>query len=88
MLICAIQGTQEFMSQALYAAMSHGWPYLQSPVDDLHSFFWVALWTVIYNIHNEEHVSEDERGWQMDLTGSIRTRALVATKIFGIDHTQ
>ncbi|KAK7013619.1 hypothetical protein VNI00_019472 [Paramarasmius palmivorus] len=34
----------EFMSIDLHCAMENANPYLQSPVDDLHSFFWVAMW--------------------------------------------
>ncbi|THV06140.1 hypothetical protein K435DRAFT_883591 [Dendrothele bispora CBS 962.96] len=38
-----------FMSTPLRKAMEIGLPYLQSPLDDMHSFFWTALWTVMCN---------------------------------------
>ncbi|KAF9778744.1 hypothetical protein BJ322DRAFT_1092398 [Thelephora terrestris] len=42
----AKSGTPEFMSRALLDTPGE---YLHSPVDDLESFFWVALWSVLFN---------------------------------------
>ena len=42
------QGTPEFMSRALRKALDFNDPYMQSPVDDMHSFFWVAYWAVLH----------------------------------------
>ncbi|KAF9781406.1 hypothetical protein BJ322DRAFT_1213405 [Thelephora terrestris] len=39
-------GTPEFMSRVLLDATGD---YLHSPVDDLESLFWVALWSVVFN---------------------------------------
>ncbi|KAG7094150.1 hypothetical protein E1B28_007762 [Marasmius oreades] len=54
------RGTEEFMSINLLKATLRGRGYLQSPVDDVHSFFWVTLWAVMFNSHNESSRSEDE----------------------------
>jgi len=45
-------GTAEFMSRGLILAACENEPYLQSPVDDLFSYFFVSLWAVIY--HRED----------------------------------
>ncbi|KAG7094144.1 hypothetical protein E1B28_007756 [Marasmius oreades] len=56
----SLSGTEEFMSINLLTATLRGSDYLQSPVDDMHSFFWVALWAVMFNSLNESSRSEDE----------------------------
>lgn len=38
-----------------------GRDYLYSPVDDLESCFWVALWSVLFNTDHEELLSIEER---------------------------
>ncbi|KAJ7364143.1 hypothetical protein DFH08DRAFT_267263 [Mycena albidolilacea] len=58
-------GTQEFMSLSLHRAMTYSTDYLQSPVDDIESFFWLACWAVLFNnrSHNQKR-STMEIEWQ------------------------
>lgn len=49
-LIC--QGTDEFMSDDMLEAAKLDMPYLQSPVDDLWSFYYVAQWAAVFNNTN------------------------------------
>ncbi|KAF9788668.1 hypothetical protein BJ322DRAFT_1183683 [Thelephora terrestris] len=53
----AKSGTPEFMSRALLRARGE---YLHSPVDDLESFFWVALWSVVFNERSGEEFKVEE----------------------------
>ncbi|KAJ6630939.1 hypothetical protein B0H10DRAFT_2320779 [Mycena sp. CBHHK59/15] len=46
--------------------MNDGDPYILSPIDDIESFFWLALWAVLINIYQSTH-SKHEIGWQKDL---------------------
>lgn len=41
--------------------------YLQSPLDDLESFYWVALWAVLFNVNNQKQRSPSENYWQRAL---------------------
>jgi hypothetical protein len=43
--------------------MTTGSPYVQSPIDDIESFFWVALWAVLFNkqVHNRVAVELEWR---------------------------
>ena len=43
------KGTLESMSLAMRTAMDRGTPYMQSPTDDLQSFWWVTLWAAVNN---------------------------------------
>ena len=44
-----MQGTYEFMSDHLLEAMELGVDYLQSPVDDLFSFYFTMQWAAAFN---------------------------------------
>ncbi|KAL0572241.1 hypothetical protein V5O48_009723 [Marasmius crinis-equi] len=44
-----LSGTPEFMSEEMRDAIKHGKEYLQSPVDDIESFVWCFLWTILFN---------------------------------------
>ena len=44
-----MQGTYEFMSDELLRAMERGAGYLQSPVDDLFSFYFTMQWAAAFN---------------------------------------
>jgi len=46
------QGTDEFMSDGLLKAIRLNKHYLQSPVDDLWSFYYVAQWAAVFNNTN------------------------------------
>uniref|UniRef100_A0A0W0GDN9 Fungal-type protein kinase domain-containing protein n=1 Tax=Moniliophthora roreri TaxID=221103 RepID=A0A0W0GDN9_MONRR len=70
-------GTPEFMSFYLQTAMERSDDqYLQSPVDDLHSFFWVTLWAVMFNGLNCTR-STTEKFWQGNLVGSAASKLSV-----------
>ncbi|KAJ3502472.1 hypothetical protein NLJ89_g8873 [Agrocybe chaxingu] len=61
-----ISGNPEFMSRGLLQSIELNFKYLQSPVDDLFSIYWVALWAILNNVHTER--SEDELWWRMKIT--------------------
>ena len=46
------------MSRALLVAEGD---YLHSPVDDLESFFWVAIWSVLFNMVSGEKWDAEQR---------------------------
>ena len=46
------------MSRALLVAKRD---YLHSPVDDLESFFWVAIWSVLFNLKSGEKWDAEQR---------------------------
>ena len=49
------------MSLGLTFAAQAGISHLHSPVDDLESCFWVALWSVLFNEGHEQSLSKSER---------------------------
>jgi len=51
-------GTPEFMSRALLFTQGER---LHSPVDDLESFFWVALWSILFNSKSREKLEAERR---------------------------
>ena len=61
------------MSKSLREAIEEGSTYLQSPVDDMHSLFWTALWCVLFNTKDRGHTSKEER-WRNELRGSRQDR--------------
>ncbi|KAF9788657.1 hypothetical protein BJ322DRAFT_1050312 [Thelephora terrestris] len=67
-------GTPEFMSRALLDAPGD---YLHSPVDDLESFFWVALWSVVFN---------EKSGKKWDVEGRVREALIYTNKRLAIDR--
>jgi len=61
------------MSRALLGAKGG---YLHSPVDDLESFFWVAVWSVFFNKGNAKERSDEEKGIRDDLVGGRKDDAM------------
>ena len=61
------------MSRELYAATEG---HLHSPVDDLESFFWVAVWSVFFNKDDTGPKSATEEGIQDDLAQGHKDRAM------------
>lgn len=51
-------------------------PYIQSPVDDLESFFYTTLWAVLFNIHNTPN-----QEWRENLKGTLKDRNHVVLKL-------
>jgi len=61
------------MSRALLRAkLGH----LHSPVDDLESFFWVAVWSVFFNKGDPKGRSDEEKGIRDDLVGGHKDDAM------------
>ena len=50
--------------------------YLHSPVDDLESFFWVAVWSVFFNEDSMEVQSDEEKEIRYYLTKSNKVDAI------------
>ncbi|KAJ7692357.1 hypothetical protein B0H14DRAFT_3175422 [Mycena olivaceomarginata] len=64
-------GTPEFMSLALHRAMDDDQPYIHSPVDDIQSFFWLAVWAVLFNSRSQKR-SRSELNWGQNLRSGVR----------------
>ena len=47
-----MQGTYQFMSDDILTAVEYGRDYLQSPVDDLYSFYYTMQWAAVF--HDKE----------------------------------
>lgn len=72
------------MSTSLHKAIEFERQYLQSPVDDIESFYWVLLWAVLFNKHTTNR-SDDEVTWQKLISGSRADRLLASTEINEVD---
>ncbi|KAJ7672855.1 hypothetical protein B0H17DRAFT_174693 [Mycena rosella] len=84
-------GTEQFMSLALQSANSSESPYLQSPLDDIESFFWLALWAILFNIHNKDR-SSTEIHWRRvlhngDFMGKSGLLTLMRLQVNGPEHS-
>ncbi|KAJ7645465.1 hypothetical protein DFH06DRAFT_1425076 [Mycena polygramma] len=74
-------GTPEFMSLELRAAMDDERPYVHSPVDDIQSFFWLAMWAVLFNTKPQTR-SRVELKWQQRVrSGTYRAKASVVSEL-------
>ncbi|KAJ7727933.1 hypothetical protein B0H16DRAFT_247295 [Mycena metata] len=62
-------GTPEFMSLALHRAMLENTKYIQSPADDVQSFFWVMLWAVLFNNMDQKRCPR-EVAWRAEMEGA------------------
>ncbi|KAJ6512170.1 hypothetical protein C8R47DRAFT_684062 [Mycena vitilis] len=65
-------GTPEFMSLQLQAAIDYARPYVHSPVDDIQSFFWLAMWAVLFNAKPQTR-SPAELQWQQSMRSGIQS---------------
>ena len=61
------------MSRTLYDAKRG---YLHSPVDDLESFFWVAVWSVFFNKDHTKAYSDEEKDIMEHLVDGQKDRAM------------
>ncbi len=68
------------MSDDAREALEDGTPYLQPPVDDIYSFYWVALWATLRNTHFQSR-TERERAWLENINLSRTDRMAVAAEI-------
>ncbi|KAF8314585.1 uncharacterized protein EI90DRAFT_3135848 [Cantharellus anzutake] len=55
----SISGTYEFMSPGIRGAMDAEDRYLHTPLDDMYSFFYVAVWATLWNIKKGHTKRED-----------------------------
>ena len=51
------------MSSRMTTSWVNGTPYLHTAFDDLESFLWVLLWTVLYIAKRRQKMTTDEKGW-------------------------
>ncbi|KAJ7211362.1 hypothetical protein GGX14DRAFT_624497 [Mycena pura] len=72
-------GTAEFMSNRLLDSIVHGRPYLQSPLDDIQSFYYVAQWAAAF--HKDGDKFDDVKDIRSGLSGNVEARALVSDRI-------
>lgn len=71
------QGTPEFLSRNLIIAATMGGACLHSPVDDLESFFWVALWSVLFNEDSDHLLSTGEQVLREELAKGNKGSAVI-----------
>lgn len=62
-------------------------PYLQSPVDDMESFYWVALWASLRNKTVSGDPTKEERKWRKGLRGNTLERTGVSHEVGGSDYS-
>ena len=87
-----MQGTFEFMSDDLLRATEGDTSYLQSPVDDLFSFYYTLQWAAVF--HNGEFTTGKDvpsylRGLRKDISGDQRARAtytIITTVALEVDE--
>ncbi|KAJ6543880.1 hypothetical protein B0H19DRAFT_956069, partial [Mycena capillaripes] len=78
-------GTTEFMSLELQRAMEADRPYVQSPVDDIQSFFWVAAWAVLFNTRQQNRSPEEDK-WCRDLiSGNLGLKSDFSSALLAAD---
>jgi hypothetical protein len=79
------QGTDEFMSRQMRHAAIVNKPYLQSPVDDLNSFYYVAQWAAANNNtdfpDSTTPIPDELRFLRKCLAGSLADRELGTSTI-------
>ena len=75
------QGTAYFMSSKVREALGDGNIYLQSPVDDLESFFHVFVWAILHNELSQEAFTVQERKYKDMLYGNLGDRLYAQTSL-------
>ena len=70
-----MQGTKYFMSYSIRRAPYYEEFYLQSPVDDLESFYHVFVWAILHNEHSQNALSTRERTYRDNLSGPVEYRS-------------
>lgn len=62
LIIASVQGTVMFMSDAALEHLRCAAPYLQPPVDDMHSFLWTCIYAAIHTraaAYHSDHVLQE-----------------------------
>ena len=62
------------MSRRIRSAIEDRVIYLQSPIDDLESFYHVFVWAILHNEHSQMALSADEKTYRDDLSGVVNSR--------------
>ncbi|CAA7263347.1 unnamed protein product [Cyclocybe aegerita] len=75
-----ILGNPEFVSSQFAQSMEDGTKYLQSPVDELFSVYWVALWAILNNIPTSRR-SDYEVRWRRKIAEGSDARAAASVAI-------
>ncbi|KAG6851996.1 hypothetical protein C0991_004335, partial [Blastosporella zonata] len=76
----SISGTPAFMSTAARMAFEGGRAYVQSPIDDMESFYWTAVWATLNNTKSLS-TSDKEEDWKRWLATSNSDRRAVTQEI-------
>ncbi|KAF8340659.1 uncharacterized protein EI90DRAFT_3117158 [Cantharellus anzutake] len=71
----SVSGTYEFMSPGIRGAMDAEDRYLHTPLDDMYSFFYVAVWATLWNIKKGHTKREDV--WRDGLRSKERDAKVV-----------
>jgi hypothetical protein len=80
------QGTDQFMSDGLLKSARLNKSYLQSPIDDLWSFYYVAQWAAVYNdtmYSDPKSIPADLSELRDFIAGDQRARALGRQTVTG-----
>ncbi|KAJ7220514.1 hypothetical protein GGX14DRAFT_354587 [Mycena pura] len=75
----SVSGTAEFMSMRLLDSVGRDRPYLQSPVDDIQSFYYVAQWAAAFNQDGDKF--EDVEKIRSGLSGDVDAREAASARI-------
>ena len=76
-----MQGTVYFMSTNIRDALTDKKTYLQSPLDDLESFFHVFVWAILHNEASQTSLSPSEKGYRDKLSGPVDSRIAVQRRL-------
>ncbi|KAG6851586.1 hypothetical protein C0991_007903, partial [Blastosporella zonata] len=76
----SISGTPAFMSTEARYAFEGGRAYVQSPIDDMESFYWTAVWATLNNTKSLSTTKQEEK-WKRWLATSNNDRRAVTQEI-------
>ena len=83
-----IQGTEYFMSTEVRIALGRRKAYLQSPIDDLESFYHVFVWAILHNVRAQSLLTDDEIDYKRMLSGTLAERNLAQGQFRDGDATR
>ena len=63
------------MSERIRKAVARKEICLQSPIDDLESFYNVFVWAILHNEHSQEALSRHEQIYKDELSGPVQYRS-------------
>ena len=80
-VLTLLQGTVHFMSANLREALNSGRKYLQSPIDDLESFYHVFVWAILHNVGGQSFLTIAEKRRRDKLSGTSGDRELAQKQL-------